>query len=126
MISLLSIVMWVVGFSLSSLQVCPAITFWPYELLLKGQLLSLWESPLRVICCFSLAAFNSCSLCLIFIDFINMSLGVFCLEFILFETLWVSWTWVAIPFPILGNFSSIISSSIFSWSFFCLLLLGLL
>ena len=35
-----------------------------------------------------------------------------------FGTLWISWTWVAISFPILGNFSTIISSSIFSWSFF--------
>ena len=47
--------------------------------------------PLCVICCFSLAAFNICSLCLIFVNLINMCLGVFHLEFIL----WVSWTWVA-------------------------------
>ena len=33
-------------------------------------------------------------------------------------TLWVSWTWVAISFPILGKFSAIISSSNFSWLFF--------
>ena len=68
-------VIWVVGFSLSSLWVCPAIPFWPEEFLLKGQLLSLWESPC-VICCFSLAAFNICSLRLFFINFINMCLGV--------------------------------------------------
>ena len=43
---------------------------------------------------------------------------VFHLGFILFGTLWVSWTWVIISFPILGTFSTIISSSIFSWSFF--------
>jgi len=43
--------------------------------------------PLYVICCFSLAAFNICSLCLIFVNLINMCLGVFCLEFILFGTL---------------------------------------
>ena len=47
-----------------------------------------------------------------------MCLWVFCLGFILFGTLWVSWTWVIISFPILGKFSTIISSSIFSWSFF--------
>jgi len=70
------------------------------------------------ICCFSLAAFNICSLCLIFINLINTYLGVFCLGFILFGTLWVSWTWVTNSFPILGNFSTIISSSIFSWPFF--------
>ena len=74
--------------------------------------------PLCVTCCFSLAAFNICSLCLIFVNLINMCLGVFHLGFILFGTLWVSWTWVIISFPILGKFSTIISSSIFSWSFF--------
>ena len=73
--------------------------------------------PFCGICCFSLAAINICSLCLSFINLINMCLGVFCLGFILFGTLWVSWTWVIISFPILGKFSTIISSSIFSWSF---------
>ena len=73
--------------------------------------------PLSVICCFSLAAFNICSLCLIFVNLITMCLEMFHLGFILFGTLWVSWTWVAISFPILGKFSTIISS-IFSWSFF--------
>ena len=72
---------------------------------------------LCVICCFSLAAFNTCSLCLIFINLINMCLGVFHLGFILFGTLRVSWTWVAISFPISEKFSTIISS-IFSWPFF--------
>ena len=33
--------------------------------------------PLCVICCFSLAAFNFCSLCFIFVNLINMCLGVF-------------------------------------------------
>ena len=88
--------------------------------------------PLCVICCFSLAAFNICYLCLIFVNLINkdlimikdliknliMCLGVFLLGFILFGPLWVSWTWVIISFLILGKFSTIISSSIFSWSFF--------
>ena len=77
--------------------------------------------PLCVICCFSLAAFNICSLCLIFVNLINMCLGVFHLGFFLSGILWVSWTWVIISFPILGKFSTIISWSIFSWSF-CLLL----
>ena len=74
--------------------------------------------PLCVICCFSLDAFNICSLCLIFVNLINMCLGVFCLGFILFGTLWVYWTWVTISFPIGGKFSTIISSGIFSWSVF--------
>ena len=42
--------------------------------------------PLCVIC-FSLAAFNICSLCLIFVNLINMCLGLFHLGFILFGTL---------------------------------------
>ena len=73
--------------------------------------------PLCVICCFSLAAFNICSLCLIFGNLINMCFGVFHLGFILFGTLWVSWTCVIISFPNLEKFSTIISG-IFSWSFF--------
>ena len=73
--------------------------------------------PLCVICCFSLAAFNICSLCLIFVNLI-MCLGVFHLGFILYGTLWASWTWVVISFPILGTFKTIISSSVFSWPFF--------
>ena len=40
--------------------------------------------PLCVIRCFSLAAFNICSLCLIFVNLINMCLGVFRLGFILY------------------------------------------
>ena len=34
-------------------------------------------SPLCVVRCFPLAAFNICSLCLIFVNLINMCLGVF-------------------------------------------------
>ena len=68
-------------------------------------------------CCFSLAAFNIYSLCLIFVSLINICLGVFHLGFNLFETLWISRTWMAISFAILGNFSTNISSSIFSCSF---------
>ena len=43
-----------------------------------------YGNPLCVICCFSLAAFNICSLCLIFVNLINMCLMVFHLGFILF------------------------------------------
>ena len=74
--------------------------------------------PLCVICSFCLTASHICSLCLIFVNLINMCLGVFHLGFILFGILWVSWTWVTISFPIGGKFSTIISSGIFSWSFF--------
>ena len=43
--------------------------------------------PLCVICCFPLAASNNCCLCLIFINLINMCLGVFRIGFILFGTM---------------------------------------
>ena len=82
--------------------------------------------PLCVICCFSLAAFNICSLCLILVNLISMCLGVFRLGFILFGTLWVSWTWVAISFSILGEFSAIIPRVSSHGLSFCLLLLGFL
>ena len=48
--------------------------------------------PLYVTCCFSLAAFNSLSLCLVFVSFISMCLGMFLLGFILYGTLCASWT----------------------------------
>ena len=76
------------------------------------------EIPLCVICCFSLAAFNIFSFCLIFVSLINICLVVFHLGFILFGTLWVSWTLVAISFSTLGKFSTIISLSIYSCPFF--------
>ena len=69
--------------------------------------------PLYIICHFSLAAFNNFSLSLIFVNLISMCLSVFFLWFILPGTLSASWTWVAISFPMLGKFSTIISSNIF-------------
>ena len=81
--------------------------------------------PLYVICHFSLVAFNNLSLSLLFVNLIAMCLGVFLLGFILPGTLCTSWTWVAISFPMLGKFSTIISSNIFSGPFsLSLLLLG--
>ena len=55
-------------------------------------------TPLCVIDCMSLAAFNICPLCFIFVNLINVCLGVFWLGFIPFGTLWISWTWVIISF----------------------------
>ena len=43
--------------------------------------------PLYVTCCFSLAAFNILSLCLVFVSLTSMHLGVFLLGFILYRTL---------------------------------------
>ena len=68
------------------------------------------DVPLYVICCFPLVAFNTLPLSLIFIHLITLYLGVFLLGFILPETLYASWTWLTISFPILGKFSGIISS----------------
>ena len=59
--------------------------------------------PLHVTYCFCLAAFNILSLCLVFVGFISMCLGVFLLGFILHGTLCASWTWL-FPFPCWGNF----------------------
>ena len=85
--SLLATVICVIGFSLLSLYVCSAIPFWLEEFLLNDQLLSLWDFLCVLFVVFSLAAFNICYLCLIFVNFINMCLGLFCLRFILFGTL---------------------------------------
>ena len=81
---------------------------------------------LCVICCFSLAAFNICSLCLIFVNLINMGLGVFYLGFILFGTLCVSWTWVIISFPILRKFQVLTPWVLFHALSFCLPFMRLL
>ena len=114
--SLLSTVIWAVGYFLFHFQYVlpfpPGLKsfYWKINCYPYG-------NPLVCYLLFSLAAFNICSLCLIFVKLINMCLGVFCLGFILFGTLWVSWTWIAISFLILGKFSTIISS-IFSWPFF--------
>ena len=102
---------------------CHSLLLWKVSV--ERSAVILMGIPLFVICCFSLAAFNIYPLCLIFINLINMCLGVFHLGFILFGTLWVSWTCMTTSFPILGKFSTIISSSIFWW-LFCLFILGLL
>ena len=75
--------------------------------------------PLYVICCFPLVVFNIFSLYLIFVSLTNMYLCVFLLGLILYGTLCTSWTLVTISFPMLGKFSTMISSNIFqSLSFF--------
>jgi len=74
--------------------------------------------PLYVTCCFSLAAFNILSLFLVFVSLISMCLGVFLLGFILYGILCASWTWLTVSFSMLGKFSTIISSKVFSYPFF--------
>ena len=73
---------------------CHSLLSWRVSI--ERPALILMGIPLCVICCFSHAAFNICSLCLIFINLFNMCLGVFCLGFIMFGTLWFSWAWVTI------------------------------
>ena len=117
MISLLSIVIWVVGFSFITVSMpCHSLLAWRVSTEISAVILI--GIPLCVICCFFLTAFKICSVFFIFVNLINICLGAFCLGFILFGTRWVSWTWVAIFFLILGKFSTIISSSIFTWPFF--------
>ena len=54
--------------------------------------------PLYVTCCFSLAAFNSLSLCWVFVSLTSMCLRRFPLGLILYGTLRASWTWLTIIF----------------------------
>ena len=82
---------------------------------------NLMRIPLNVICCFSLIALNIFSLHLIFVSLIIMYLGVLRVGFILYGTPWAPWTWVTLTIPMLGKFSAIISSSIFSDPFSLLL-----
>ena len=58
------------------------------------------------------------SLCLVPVSLISMCLGMFLLGFILYGTLCASWTSLTISFSMLGKFSTIISSKIFSYPFF--------
>ena len=73
--------------------------------------------PLYVICPFPLVTFNILSLSLIFVNLTTLCFDVFLLWFILPGTLCASWIWLIISFPMLGNFSAIISSNIFSGPF---------
>lgn len=82
--------------------------------------------PLYIICCFSLDALNSFPMCLIFVSLVKMFCGIFLFRFILFGTLWASWSWVSISFSILGNVLIIISSSFSCILSFFLLHLGML
>ena len=74
------------------------------------------EFSLYVTCCFSLTAFSVLSLCLVFVRFINMCLGL---------SPWVYPVWdslllldLTISFTMLEEFSTIISSKFFSYPFF--------
>ena len=69
-------------FSFITLSIsCHSLLTWIFSI--ERSAVILMGIPLCVICCFSLDAFNICSLCLIFVNLINMCLGVFHLGFIL-------------------------------------------
>ena len=94
-------------------------SLWPPDFLLKDQLLNVWVFPCMPLVASPLLLLIIFFLCvLVFVSLISMCLGVFLLRFILYGTLCASWTWLTISFSILGNFSTIISSKIFSCPFF--------
>ena len=71
--------------------------------------------------CIGRRILNHCAtreaLSLIFVNLITMCLGMILFGFILPGTLCTSWTWVTVSFPMLGKFSAITSSRIFSGPF---------
>ena len=71
--------------------------------------------PSYITYCFSLAAFNILSLCLIFVSLISMCL--WCVSPWIYP-LCASWTWLTTSFSMLGKISTVISSKIFSYPFF--------
>ena len=116
-------------FSSSSLPVCMCPLFWDWALVdsiitssmschsllawrvsIERSALILMGIHLCVICCFFLAAFNICSLCLVFVNLINMHLGCFilglsCLR--LSGLLGLGWTRLGMRFvPFSGTSSS--------------------
>ena len=78
--------------------------FWPAEFLAAGSPVKCMGFPLYVPYCFSLAAFNILSLCLIFVSLINMCLGLFLLGFFSCMRLCVSCLDWLLPFPFWENF----------------------
>ena len=98
----------VVGSSLLSLVICHAPPFWPAEFLLINQLIILWE-----FLCMLFVAFNICFLVFNFCQF-----EYYFSQHVSFHgPLCNVWIWVPISFFVLGKFSAIISSNIFSDTF---------
>ena len=97
---------------------CHSWKIWLAVFLLRDQMLTIWGFPCMLFIVFPLLLLIFFSLYLIFDSLINMCLGVFLLRFLLYGILCTSWAWLTISFPTLGKFSTIISSNIFSVSFF--------
>ena len=90
-------------FLFSTLKIfCPSLL--AYRVSAERSAIKHMEFPLYVTCCFSLAAFNILSLCLVLFSLISMCLGMFLLGFILYGILCASWSWLTISFSMLGNF----------------------
>ena len=98
---------------------CHSLTAWRVSVERSAAILT--GIPLCVICCFSLAAFNICSLCLIFVSLINMSLSMFPLGFHCF---WALLLCVRVPQIFIQPYYWVISTIIFllSWTSFLSLL----
>ena len=73
--------------------------------------------PLCVICCFSLAAFNICSLCLIFVHLINMCLWG--------ASPWVYPVWDSLGFSDLGDSFLLHFREVFNYYLKCFLMVFL-
>ena len=113
------------GYSIPDCRFFPLITlnischyFLAYRICVEKWPLTVWGFPWMLLGAFSLAAYIS-SLCLISISLITICLSMFLLGFIMYGTLW---TWVNISSPILGKFSTIMSSKISQNFSFSLLL----
>ena len=90
--------------------------FLPAEFLVKNPLITLWGFPCMLFVAFPLLV-NPFSLSLIFVNLITMCLSMLLLGLILPGTQWASWIWLTASLPMLGKFSAIMSSNIFSGPF---------
>ena len=80
-----------------------------YKISVEKSTDSLMKVPLYVKFVFLLSLFKFLSWSLIFDNLIRNCIGVSLFQFILFETLSASWSWISVSFPSLGKFSAIIS-----------------
>ena len=85
---------------------------------MRNQLINLVGVSLYVICCFSLAAFNILSFSLILVSLITVCLSVFLLGYILSGTLCFLDLVDCFFSLVIGKFSAIFSSNIFSGLFY--------
>ena len=106
---LLGRVFWVVGSSLSSLQIYHAIPFWLVEFLLRNQLIAWWEFPCMLFIIFPL------SLLIFYLSLIFVSL-IYCVSWVVFP--WVSFAWDSLCFLDLVDYFLFHVREVFSYYFF--------